>query len=38
MVWNREEKKWWVFYSQRRANVEAPDVFFCYGMDIGIAF
>ncbi|MEO8414259.1 MAG: family 43 glycosylhydrolase [Ginsengibacter sp.] len=37
MVWNREEKKWWMLYSQRRANVEAPDVAFCYGTDIGIA-
>lgn len=37
MVWDREEKKWWMLYSQRRANVEAPDVAFCYGTDIGIA-
>lgn len=37
MVWNRQEKKWWMLYSQRRANVEAPDVAFCYGNDIGIA-
>ncbi|MDQ6904486.1 MAG: family 43 glycosylhydrolase, partial [Bacteroidota bacterium] len=37
MVWNRQEKKWWMLYSQRRANVEAPDVAFCYGTDIGIA-
>lgn len=37
MVWNREEKKWWMLYTQRRANTEAPDVSFCYGTDIGIA-
>jgi len=37
LIWNREEKKWWMLYSQRRANAEAPDVAFCYGTDIGIA-
>lgn len=37
LIWNREEKKWWMLYSQRRANTEAPDVAFCYGTDIGIA-
>ncbi|HEX5153430.1 MAG TPA: family 43 glycosylhydrolase [Parafilimonas sp.] len=37
LIWNREEKKWWMLYTQRRANTEAPDVAFCYGTDIGIA-
>lgn len=37
LIWNREEKKWWMLYSQRRANTEAPDVAYCYGNDIGIA-
>lgn len=37
LVWNREEKKWWMLYTQRRANVESPDVAYCYGNDIGIA-
>jgi hypothetical protein len=37
LVWNRQEKKWWMLYTQRRANSETPDVAFCYGNDIGIA-
>ncbi len=37
LIWNREEKKWWMLYTQRRANVEAPDVAYCYGNDIGVA-
>ncbi len=37
LVWNREEKKWWLLYSQKRANSEAPDVAYYYGNDIGIA-
>jgi len=37
LIWNREEKKWWMLYSQRRANTESADVAFCYGTDIGIA-
>ena len=37
LIWNRQEKKWWMLYSQRRANVEAPDVAYCYGTDIGVA-
>lgn len=36
MLWNRQEKKWWMLYSQRRANVEAPDVSFCYGTEISL--
>ena len=37
IVWNRNEKSWWMLYSQRRANTEAPDVAYCYGTAIGIA-
>lgn len=37
IVWNREEKSWWMLYTQRRANTEAPDVAYCYGTKIGIA-
>lgn len=37
LVWNRQEKKWWMLYTQRRANVESPDVAYCYGNDIGVA-
>lgn len=37
MVWNYQESKWWMLYTQRRANLEAPDVAYCYGTPIGIA-
>ena len=37
IVWNRQEKSWWMLYTQRRANVDGPDVSYCYGSDIGIA-
>ncbi len=37
VVWNREEKTWWMLYTQRRANLETPNVAYCYGNDIGIA-
>lgn len=34
---NRDEKEWWMFYTQRRANENTADVAFCYGNSIGIA-
>ena len=37
LIWNRAEKKWWMLYTQRRANTEAADVAFCYGTKIGVA-
>ena len=37
MVYNKEKKEWWMFYSQRRANVQSANVAFCYGTSIGIA-
>ena len=37
IVWNREEKQWWIVYTQRRANVDAPGVAYGHGTDIGIA-
>jgi len=37
MVWNRQEQKWWMLYTQRRANTEAADVAFCYGTPIAVA-
>lgn len=37
VFYNPMEKSWWMLYSQRRANLELPDVAFCYGNDIGIA-
>ncbi len=39
LVWNDQERSWWIFYTNRRAN--APDaqdgVRWCHGTDIGIA-
>ncbi|MCH5597140.1 glycoside hydrolase family protein [Niabella ginsengisoli] len=37
MIYNEEEKSWWMLYTQRRANLELPDVAFCYGNPIAIA-
>lgn len=37
MVYNKQKKEWWMFYTQRRANVQSANVAFCYGTDIGIA-
>ncbi len=38
LIWNREEKCWWMLYTQRRANLEAAGVaYYCYGTPIGIA-
>ena len=37
VFYNRAEKAWWMFYTQRRANSETADVAFCYGNPIGIA-
>jgi hypothetical protein len=39
LVWNDQERAWWVFYTNRRANAaDAQDgVRWCHGTDIGIA-
>jgi sucrose-6-phosphate hydrolase SacC (GH32 family) len=37
LVWNRRERSWWMLYTQRRANLEAADVAYCYGTSIGVA-
>ena len=37
LVYNRGEKEWAMLYTQRRANVQSPDVSFCYGTAIGMA-
>lgn len=37
VIWNPEEKSWWMLYTQRRANVDAADVAYCYGTAIGVA-
>jgi hypothetical protein len=39
LIWNDQERSWWIFYTNRRAN--APDaqdgVRWCHGTDLGIA-
>jgi hypothetical protein len=39
LIWNDKERSWWIFYTNRRANVpDAQDgVRWCHGTDIGIA-
>tara|TARA_R110000868_G_scaffold98706_5_gene271809 strand:+ start:2207 stop:3226 length:1020 start_codon:yes stop_codon:yes gene_type:complete len=37
MIWNREEKSWWMLYTNRRANIPTPDVSAYYGTKIGVA-
>lgn len=38
VIWNRAEKKWFMFYTNRRANVpNLPGVSWCHGTPIGIA-
>jgi len=37
LIYNREEKAWWMLYTQRRANTDAADVAYCYGTAIAIA-
>lgn len=38
VIWNRGQKCWTMFYSQRRANLkELPGVGYCYGTDVGMA-
>src|ERR1035437_1691406 len=36
-IWNRQEKNWWLLYTQRRANVDGPGVAWVHGSDIGVA-
>lgn len=37
IIWNQAEQAWWLFYTNRRANVEAPGFSWVHGTDIGIA-
>lgn len=36
LIWNDQTKEWWLFYTQRRANVSTQGTGWCYGSDIGI--
>ena len=37
IIWNREEKSWWIIYTARRANVPCHDVTWVHGTDLGVA-
>jgi hypothetical protein len=37
LVWNRERRQWWMFYTARRASAPGPGVAWVHGTDIGIA-
>lgn len=36
LIWNREEKSWWMLYTTRRANIPTYDVSAYYGNKIGV--
>ena len=37
IIWNREEKNWWLIYTCRRANVPCQELSWVHGTDIGVA-
>ena len=37
IIYNRQEKSWWILYTNRRANVEGPGLAWVHGTNIGIA-
>lgn len=37
VVWHAQDKAWYIFYTQRRANQNLPGVSWCFGTKIGIA-
>lgn len=37
LIWNREQKSWWMFYTARRANMPTYGVSAYYGNKIGVA-
>lgn len=37
LIWNRQEKSWWMLYTARRANAPAYDVSAYFGTSIGVA-
>jgi hypothetical protein len=37
VIWNHQEKSWWMLYTGRRANQDGADVAYCYGSRIGVA-
>lgn len=37
IIWNREEKCWWILYTNRRASAQGPGFTWIHGTDIGVA-
>ncbi|WP_231597422.1 hypothetical protein [Bacillus sp. SA1-12] len=37
IIWNGEEKEWWIIYTNRRANIQCEGVSWVHGTDLGIA-
>lgn len=37
LIWNCQEKSWWLLYTSRRANVACRGVAWAHGTDIGVA-
>ncbi|PMC38068.1 glycosyl hydrolase [Bacillus sp. UMB0899] len=37
IIWNEEEKEWWMIYTNRRATVHCEGVAWIHGTDLGIA-
>lgn len=37
IIWNRQEKAWWILYTNRRATAPTENVSYVHGTDIGIA-
>lgn len=37
IIWNRDEKTWWLIYTNRRASAEGPGVAWAHGTDLGVA-
>lgn len=37
LIWNRQEKEWWMVYTQRRATSRGPGFVGVHGSDLGVA-
>lgn len=37
IMWHREAEEWWLFYTQRRSNIDVPGKAWIHGSDIGVA-
>jgi hypothetical protein len=37
IMWHREAEEWWLFYTQRRSNIDVPGKAWIHGSEIGVA-